>query len=175
MDREEKLIRDIQRHGSRAAANELISAYYDEIYIFSYRQTGSKEDAMDLTQEVFIAVLRSIQHYDSRKAGFRTWLYRIASNKIIDARRKLRPEVVPLRDVEAPAEEDFAAAVGDQALLQQIEHYVSALDPMTQSVFRLRLYAEKPFPEIAAILGQPEPAIKARYYRLMSRLRKEFG
>ncbi len=175
MDQEGKLIRDIQRHGSRSAADALISKYYDEIYVFSYRQIGSKEDAMDMTQEIFIAVLRSIQSYDSRKAGFRTWLYKIASNKVIDARRRFRPDIIPIEDREVPDTEDYAATVCNKVLLAQIERYVSALDPMTQSIFRLHLYADKPFPEISAILEQPESLIKARYYRLMGRLRKEFG
>ena len=47
---EEQWIREIQRRGSRTAADRLIRAHYDEIYRFVYRQTGHKEDAMDLTQ-----------------------------------------------------------------------------------------------------------------------------
>lgn len=129
---------------------------------------------MDLTQEIFIAVLRSIQTYDNRKAAFRTWLYRIASNKIIDARRKVRPEMMPIEDDELTDEEDYVSNICDKVLLGQIERYVSALDPEIQAVFRLHLYGEKSFPEVAAIQGQPEAAVKARYYRLLSRLRKEF-
>lgn len=57
VEQEQKWIRAIQRRNSRAAAEQLIQAYYDEIYRFVYRQTGSREDAMDLTQSIFIAVL----------------------------------------------------------------------------------------------------------------------
>ncbi|WP_338112709.1 sigma factor-like helix-turn-helix DNA-binding protein [Oscillibacter valericigenes] len=55
-----------------------------------------------------------------------------------------------------------------------MEAYVSGLDPGEQAVFRLRIYGEKSFPEIAAALEEPEAAVKSRYYRLMGRLRKEF-
>lgn len=175
MKQDEKLIREIKLTGSRLAADQLIGSYYDEIYIFSYRQTGSKDDAMDLTQEIFLAVLRSITSYDRRKASFRTWLYRIATNKIIDARRRIVPDTVSIDDDDYVYEENYAERICDRLLLEQIEKYVSAFPPDVQSVFRLHLYGEKPFPEIAEILGQPEAAIKARYYRLMSRLRKEFG
>lgn len=115
MEEERKWIRDIQRRGSRQAADQLVRAYYDEIYRFAVRQTGHKEDAMDLTQTIFLAVLRSLPAFDGRKASFRTWLY------------------------------------------------------------RLRVYGERTFPEVAAALGRPEAAVKTRYYRLMARLRKEFG
>ena len=87
MKQEDKWIRAIQRRGSRDAAEKLIQSYYDEIYRFIYRQVGHKEDAMDLTQSIFIAVLRAIPSYQAKRASFRTWLYRIAANKIIDARR----------------------------------------------------------------------------------------
>jgi len=174
VEQEETWIREIQRRGSRAAADHLIRAYYDELYRFVYRQTGSKEDAMDLTQSIFLALLRALPSYRPERSSFRTYLYRIASNKVIDARRRARPAAAPLEEQELPLEEDFAARVQDRDLLSRIESYVSGLDPQTQTVFRLRLYAEQTFPEIAAALGLPEPAVKARYYRLMGRLRKEF-
>lgn len=86
----------------------------------------------------------------------------------------LAPPTQALEDQEVPLEEDFAAQVADRLLLDQIEAYVSALDAQTQAIFRLRLYGERTFPEIAAALEVPEPAVKAKYYRLMGRLRKEF-
>lgn len=63
LEREKKLIREIQRRMSRTAADELIRSYYDEIYRFVYRQVGSKDDAMDLTQSIFIAMLRALPGY----------------------------------------------------------------------------------------------------------------
>lgn len=174
MEQEHKWIRDIQRNGSRQAAERLVERYYDEIYVFVYRQTGHKEDAMDLTQNIFLAVLRAIPSYDPKKAAFRTWLYRIAANKVIDARRRSRPLAVPLDEIELPVQEDFVSKIHDQELLEQIESYVSRLDPAYQSVFRLHLYGEQNFREIAATLGQSEAAVKSQYYRLLGRIREEF-
>ena len=175
MEQEDKWIRAIQRHNSRDAAEKLIQSYYDEIYRFVYRQVGHKEDAMDLTQSVFIAVLRAIPGYQAKKASFRTWLYRIAANKVIDARRRIAPPSVPLEDVELPIAEDFASQIHNKVLLEQIEDYISCLESDEQAVFRLRLYGEKTFPEIADTLEEPEAAVKSRYYRMVQRLRKEFG
>lgn len=175
VEQEQKWIRAIQRRNSRAAAEQLIQAYYDEIYRFVYRQTGSREDAMDLTQSIFIAVLRALPGYRAERASFRTWMYRIAANKVIDARRRTRLSPVPLEETELPAAEDFVSQIHNQALLDAIEGYVSGLDAGEQAVFRLRIYGEKTFPEIAAALDEPEAAVKSRYYRLMGRLRKEFG
>ena len=106
---------------------------------------------MDLTQSIFIAVLRALPGYRVERASFRTWLYRIAANKIIDTRRKPRPVPFPIEEMELPAAEDFVARVHDQALLETIEGYISGLNPGEQA------------------------AVKSRYYRLTGRLRKEFG
>ena len=51
---EKDWIRRIQKRGSKRDADKLIHAYYDEIYRYAWRQTGNKETAMDLTQEIFI-------------------------------------------------------------------------------------------------------------------------
>ena len=174
MDQEQKWIRDIQRRGSRGAAERLVERYYEEMYRFAYRQTGEMEDALDLTQDIFLAAFRALPGYDRRKASFRTWLYRIAVNKAIDLRRRVRPVQLPLDDLLLPAQEDWAGQIQDRALLDQIERYVSGLDPGLQAVFRLRLYGERTFPEIAAALGQSESAVKSQYYRLLQQLRKEF-
>lgn len=174
MEQENKWIQDIQRGGSCQAMERLVERYYDEIYVFVYRQTGQKEDAMDLTQSIFLAMLRAIHSYDPKKAAFHTWLYRIAANKVIDARRRFCPAVTPLEEMEIPVQENFVSQIHDRDLLERIEGYVSGLSPSLQTVFRLRLYGEQSFGEIAAALGQSEAAVKSQYYRLLGQIREEF-
>jgi RNA polymerase sigma-70 factor (ECF subfamily) len=80
-----RLIKRIVRHGDLAAADELIRSYYDEIYGLLRKQVSHPENAKDLTQEVFISMLRTIAGYGPKRgAGFRTWLYKIATNKVVD-------------------------------------------------------------------------------------------
>ena len=170
----QRWIKAILHHSSKDAADQLVRAYYDDIFGFVCRQVNNRENALDLTQDIFIAALRSLPSYNAKKAGFRTWLYRIATNKVIDARRKVQPVTVDL-DEDEVMEGDFSDAVLDRELLQRIEEYVRGLDPDIQTLFRLRIYGEYSFPEIAAALSQPEAKIKAQYYRLMKRVREEFG
>lgn len=174
MDQERRWIRAIQRRQSARDADALVRKYYNEIYAYAYRQVSDRETALDLTQEIFISALRSLPSFDPGRAAFRTWLYRIATNKIIDFRRKSVPRALPLDELELPDEHDFAGQIEQESLLAEIERYVSALDPDAQQVYRLRLYGGCTFPEIADLLGQPESAVKTRYYRLMKTLRKEF-
>ena len=176
-EKEARLIRRIQRQGDRQAAEELISAHYREIYAFAFRQTGDMEAAMDLTQEVFLAVLQSIHRYDPKRAGFRTWLYRIASHKLADLFRspeyQFRQKAVPLEELTLPGdgspEEQWLEA--DQ--LRQLQLRITELPDEIQSILRLRFYGEKNFREIAEILSLPEGTVKTKYYAAIRTLRKE--
>lgn len=84
MDKDLRLIKKIKKRNSRSAADELIFNYYKEIYIYVYKQTNDKELSMDLTQEIFISMLKTLNTYDKSKASFRTWLYIIFTNKVVD-------------------------------------------------------------------------------------------
>lgn len=175
MDPEIRLIRNIQRRRSRKAADSLVRAYYREIYVYIYRQLGSKEDAMDLTQDIFIAVLQSIDRFDSARGSFRTWLYGIATHKVIDFRRREKPAWLSLDEAEIPDETDHLEMLRDAELIRQIEDYASGADETAQMIFRLRLFNEKSFREIAEITGLPEATVKTKYYRLQKKIREEFG
>lgn len=85
---ERRLIRNIRLFGSSKDSDTLVRMYYDEIYYFVVRQINDRDSAYDLTQEIFISMLRSIGSYREKLASFRTWLYRIAENKVIDFRRR---------------------------------------------------------------------------------------
>lgn len=90
MENEQRWIKKIKRNGNEAAANALVAKYYKEMYAFIYKQTIDVELSLDLTQEIFISVLKSIQHYDRKKASFRTWLYKLVSNRLVDYYRSKR-------------------------------------------------------------------------------------
>lgn len=178
-EKENSLIKRIQRQGDRRAAEELISGHYREIYAFVYRQTGDLETAMDLTQEVFLAVLQSIHRYDPKKAGFRTWLYRIASNKLADLFRspayRFRQKTIPLEELTLPANGSPEEQWLDAEELRQLQRHIAELPDELQSILRLRFYGEKNFREIAEILSLPEGTVKTRYYAAIRTLQKEAG
>lgn len=69
MQTDNQLIRRIKKKQDKKAADELIRRYYREIYAFTYRQTGERELALDLTQEIFITVLQGIYAFDEKKGG----------------------------------------------------------------------------------------------------------
>src|SRR3954453_13600429 len=81
------------RAGDEDAFRELTDPYRRELQSHIYRIVGSAQDAEDLLQETLLAAWRGLEHYEER-ASVRAWLYRIATNRSLDALRasRRRPE-----------------------------------------------------------------------------------
>lgn len=176
-ENEHILIRRIQRESDRESANKLIGLYYREIYAFLYKQVSLKELAMDLTQDIFISVLQSISGYDERKAKFRTWLYRIASNKVVDYFRssayKTSQHYISLESVVIPQETTLESDYIDQHLVVEILAELAKLPFETQQIVRLKVYSEQSFRDIACTLSIPESTVKSRYYAAIKSVREK--
>lgn len=175
MNDDNKLILKIQKRRSRHASDLLVRQYYREIYVYVFRQLGNKDDAMDLTQDIFISVLQTIDYYDQNKSTFRTWLYRISTNKVIDFRRKHKPVILSVDEIEIEDTTDFSLRIQQSQSLKLIDDYVSGFDDRTQMIFRLHIYDDQTFREIAEATDMPEASVKTRFYRLQKHIREEFG
>ena len=174
-----KLIKRIQKRGDRQAADALIRSYYDEIHRYVRKQTPGDDSALDLTQEIFISMLNTISHYDPKKgAGFRTWLYKIATNKTIDyfrSRSTRITETLSLDGVEPIDETDFAKQIENADFVEKVCHYVGGFPPDTQKIFRLHIFGGYTFAEIAESMQMAEGSVKSKYYRLINKIRGEFS
>ncbi|MFC7370753.1 RNA polymerase sigma factor [Fictibacillus iocasae] len=169
-------IRQIQKKGDARAANELISFYYQRIYSFVYKQTFNKELSLDLTQEIFIGMLQSIHGFDVDRGSFKSWLYRIATNHVVDyfRSRSYRYEriVDSMEEVDVPQEHDFTLELEYRDVIEKVSAFMNELDAFSQQVMRLKLFAEYTFQEIASLLDRPESSVKTRYYHVMKKLKE---
>lgn len=177
---EHRLITKIQRTGDREAAEELIRIYYDDIHGYVRRQITDVDTVTDLTQEIFISMLKTIQYYDRKKgASFRTWLYRIATNKIIDWFRSSSynqiQRTIQLDDIDPIDYNDFTIQYENKLILEQIEQFVGSYPADIQNIFRLHTFGSYTFSEIAIMTNHTEGTVKSKYYRLIHVLRKEFS
>jgi len=77
------------RAGDEAAFRELTEPYRHELQLHCYRIVGSAQDAEDLLQETLLAAWRGLEQFEGR-ASVRAWLYRIATNRSLDALRASR-------------------------------------------------------------------------------------
>jgi RNA polymerase sigma-70 factor (ECF subfamily) len=89
--------------GDEDAFRELTDPYRRELQVHLYRIVGSLQDAEDLLQETLLAAWRGLENFEDR-SSIRTWLYRIATNRALDALRATgrRPETQPVTHLPEP-------------------------------------------------------------------------
>src|ERR671928_747659 len=87
---------DRARGGDQDAFRALVDPYRRELHVHCYRVLGSVQDAEDVMQETLLAAWRGLHGFEER-ASFRAWLYRIATNRCLNALRDRtrRPQEVP--------------------------------------------------------------------------------
>ncbi len=168
--------------GKGADFELLVRRHQGAVYNFLTRMLHDTEEALDLTQEVFLKVFCSLERFDPR-FRFTTWMYRIASNAAIDHIRKRRPGMTVSLD--APASDDpgsvrevAGAGPGPDEFLQaretqdHLEDALAALPSDYRQVLLLRHHGERRYDEIAKITGLPLGTVKNRIFRAREMLRK---
>ena len=141
---------------------ELARAYAPAIYRLAYARTGSRADAEDIMQEVFVRLLRAGPDFADR-AHARAWLLRVAANCANEwFRARWRRREGPLTDaLPAPEHEDGG-----------VVEAVLALPAKYRTAVHLYYYEELSVAEIAKITGKSESAVKSRLFRARAMLRE---
>lgn len=121
-------------------------------------------------------MLKSIDRFDSKKASFKTWLYKIASNKIIDIYRSTYYKYVTV--VEEMDEHTLTYKSGLEESLElkedvnEILDIVKTFNTNNQQIFRLKVFGDMTFSEIGSLLEISESTVKTRYYSTIKKIKK---
>lgn len=142
---------------------ELLSTHATEILAYALRLTGNRDDAEDIFQETFLAAFGSLR--GARQDNLRAWLYRIATNKAIDRRRRGR-RLVRLEGLalEAAARDGWSTA--------DLATAIRALPEGERAAFVLRRLQDLPYADVARALGCSEAAARQRVSQATRRVRE---
>lgn len=160
--------------GDGDAFAEIYLAYQDAIYRYIFFRVSDDAEAEDLTEEVFLRAWEALPNFRVRKVPFKSWLYRIAHNLVIDRHRKRRPIVMPSEAIiDEPArrplpEETVARMENHQALRQAI----LKLNAIEQEVILLRFVSGLSHQEVAKAIGKSPAASRVIQHRALTRLQK---
>jgi len=165
------------RKGDRQAFDRFVIQYQGRVYYTALRMLHSHEDALDVSQDVFIKVWRNA---NTLKKGVKvySWLYRITVNTCLDRIRwRKRHQTQPLSDqavitipewrYETSPREKLREVMWEQRVRQALEQ----LPPRQKTVFVLRHYQNLKLREIAEILDKPLGTVKATLHHALLRLR----
>lgn len=163
---ERLLIEAAQRDPARFA--ELYTRNFHLVYAYVARRSATREEAEDITSEVFHQALANIKRFEWRGAPFAAWLIRIAANAIADRwQSKSRERGNPVAD--EPSDPSMEG-VERRAVLYQL---VERLSEDQRRVIVLRFVEQKSIQEIARELRRTEGAIKQLQFRALERLRAD--
>jgi RNA polymerase sigma-70 factor (ECF subfamily) len=159
------------------AFNLLVSRWEKRVYNYLLRITANREDALDLTQDVFLKAYQNLRKLDD-PGRFAPWLYRIAHNEAYSVFRKRRPET-DIDEVEPEATGTKITMGGSSVFPVELSLAVaSALDRLTvdqREAVVLKIYQGFKFEEMAEILSCPVSTIKSRLYTALELLKVELA
>lgn len=165
------LVRRAQR-GDEGAQRELIVSYQHRIAGFIYAMMGRSEHVEDLAQQVFIKMVRGLEHL-AAPAQFESWLFRTARNVCIDQlrRQKLRRIFLPFGEEHENIPEPPGAV--DSEELDALRHALAQLRPQDRALLAL-VQEGRSHAEISEILSTSVAAVKARLHRAREHLREHY-
>ncbi|MCK4537789.1 MAG: sigma-70 family RNA polymerase sigma factor [Candidatus Krumholzibacteria bacterium] len=166
--------------GDRHAFRILVDRYQGPMYNFFLRSGCIPEDAEDLTQQLFIKLF-SASYKTRDNATFRTFIYRMATNLLIDhTRRRGSDRLVFDSDLSGGLQDQISSGESlpdrDMEATQLQERYMRALDALPREwkiVMELRVTGELNYREIAESTGLSVPAVESILFRARERLGRE--
>ena len=142
--------------------------------------TGSKEEAEDILQEVFVSVWKSRHTFDPMKAKITTWLHRITVNRCAGKHRKKRLAFSSLEQRRFDVPDMNHQELPEEVLVSkwEYERLIKALDSLDRKhrpVLVLRYFNDLPYHEIAQIMGIPLGTVKSRINKALRTLREQLS
>jgi RNA polymerase sigma-70 factor, ECF subfamily len=153
--------------GDEAGYMELYNHFNGMVFRLAYSLLQDQQDAEEVLQDSFEYAFRRLDHFDPRKASFKTWLYRITVSRSRNKRRrKWLPSISlqqldyrEVRDPNAPLPDERVVVNEQQRLVWKA---LGKLSPKLREVAILRYYAGLPYAEIGQILDIPPKTAESR-------------
>jgi RNA polymerase sigma-70 factor (ECF subfamily) len=156
--------------GDLEAFGAIYRALLDPLYGYFFWNLSLREEAEDLTEEVFARCLAHIGDYDPRKAPFRAWVFRIARNMLVDHLRKSarrERKDVARRD---PGQPPVGETLEEEERRRAVREALGELPATQRQVVIMKYFSGMSNAEVAAALGKSEGAVNAIQHRALRKL-----
>lgn len=156
------------RRGKVEAYNLLVSRWEKRIFNYLLRLVGDREDALDLSQEVFLKAYQHLGRLED-SSRFAPWLFRIAHNEAFSHLRARKPEDVLEGD---PAQPSRGSRLLPIEVSLAVERALERLSEDQREAVLLKIYQGFKFDEMAEILSCPVSTVKSRLYTALDLLKE---
>lgn len=153
----------------------IVDAYTERLYWHVRRFLCSHDDTNDLLQDIFIKIWSALPSFRG-EARLYTWIYRIATNEVLNyLRRQKFKALLSLDSVSASLERkiDEDAGFNGDELQRELHKAIRRLPEKQRIVFSLRYFDEMKYEDISEITGTSVGALKASYHHAYSKIKNE--
>ena len=172
---DEKRLLEAAQNGDSEAFGQLYELYATRLFRFLYAHMDSRQDAEDLTEEVFIKVWQALPGYRRRGIPFAAYLFRSARNALTDHYRRVRrrPRLLSLGEhmLEDTGGNPADGLLADQAQ-RELRVALGKLRRDYHTVLSLRFFADLSPDETAAAMGRSPGAVRVLQHRALAALKK---
>ena len=157
--------------GDETAFLEFYHRHQGLVYRFALQMSGKTELAEEVTQDVFMVVMRSATRYDNERGSVPAFLYGIARNVVLRALERERPYITMLDEADSEyasrltAEQDLLGDLARNERLETLRKAVLALPPAYREVVVLCDLHERDYAEAASALGCAIGTVRSRLHR----------
>ena len=164
------------RHGDPAAFEEIFTRYQGMVFNLALRMAGSREEALDLSQEIFLRVYRHVGRFKGQ-SSLKTWIYRVALNCCRSRRARRAPIIQELPEAEALDELQDRDSTPERAALardasRQVGRALQQLPNPYREAVVLRDIEGLTYLQVAEVLGVRIGTVRSRIARGRERLRE---
>lgn len=164
--------------GSRDAFEEIVRCYQRQVYVLAYGILMNREDAMEITQETFIKVFKSLSTLKD-DSKFESWLFTIANNLCIDRIRKNKKfklqsasyDEIP--ESAAMVEHNHEEKQYEESIKEKIKNAIHTLPTRQRTIVVMRYFQELKFQEISDNLGISLGAVKKLHFTALEKIREK--
>jgi RNA polymerase sigma factor (sigma-70 family) len=169
-----ELVREI-KNGSQSAMDVLVRRYYSDIFAYILRRTTNKQNAYDITQEVFIKMLKNI--YTLNEDGkFKSWLFTIAVNQCRDFFRskeyKTSNKITELEESFFSADDNTTFIFEKKEITIELKKAISQLPDYQSECILLKYFHDFKIKEIVEATNSNESTVKSRLRQGTAKLRE---
>lgn len=165
----EQLVKLCQK-GDVGGFSELVDIYSSRLYSYFYRLTGNRDDANELTSELFLKITEKIG--SCKVETFEPWLFRIASNLFTDYIRSKKRREKMLNKMAQQCPTETSVEKNDVYLVDKLTRQMQKLDAETAEIIALRFYSGLSFEELAKMRNEPIGTCLSKVHRGIKRLRQ---
>jgi RNA polymerase sigma-70 factor (ECF subfamily) len=161
---------------SETSFQKVYETHFDAIFRYVLHRVASVAEAEDLTSQTFFKAMNALGRFRWKNGSVSAWLYRIANNELANhfrrAGRQAASPVPPVNGVRQELETAEHSMIRSE-LFRSVNQALRTLRPDEQALIVLRYFEQKPFGEIAAILGKRPGALTMRTRRVLGKLKNE--